>query len=451
MSSVRDFGAKGDGKTDDTAALSHAIQRGDGHLVFPRGDYLISRPLYVPLTLHGRLSIEGAGGVAKLIMAGAGPALHLVGTHAKTALPESVAEAVWHKERLPTIRGLEVVGSHPQADGVRIEGAMQPTLQALLIRRCRHGVHLVNRDRNVIISDCHIYHNSGVGVFLDRVNLHQINIHGNHISYCKQGGIVVAGSEVRNIQICSNDIEYNFDKKADTSADVLFDCREGTVREGTIVGNTIQASPSPQGANVRLIGAGKDNPNAAGLLAITGNLIGSQRTALHLRACRGVAVSGNCIYSGHEHALWALDSENLVVGANTIDHNPEYRGKSTDRILFQGCRNVTITGLIQQHARDAEVEPPASLEVDGCQNLSVTGCQFLGACVRGISVGGSSMVRIADCTIRPRLRDAAFRAAISVDSKSSHVLVVNNFLAKGSEGELLLPAEVGKASGNITV
>jgi polygalacturonase len=45
MSSVRDFGARGDGKTDDTAALRHAVQRGDGHLVFPRGDYIISRPI----------------------------------------------------------------------------------------------------------------------------------------------------------------------------------------------------------------------------------------------------------------------------------------------------------------------------------------------------------------------------------------------------------------------
>src|SRR5262249_49522754 len=101
MSDVKQFGAKGDGQTDDTAASGHAIQRGDGHLVFPRGDYLISRPLYVPLDLHGRLGIDGSGGTARLVMSGPGPALHLVGTHRKSALPATVTEGVWQKERMP--------------------------------------------------------------------------------------------------------------------------------------------------------------------------------------------------------------------------------------------------------------------------------------------------------------------------------------------------------------
>jgi Right handed beta helix region/Pectate lyase superfamily protein len=451
MSNVRQFGAKGDGKTDDTAALSHAVQQGDGRLVLPRGDYVLSRPLYVPLALHGRLSIAGRGGTARLIMSGPGPALHLVGTHRKTALPDDFAEGVWQKERMPTVEDLEIVGNHPEADGVRVEGAMQPTLRGLLIRRCRHGIHLTGRDRNVLIADCHVYNNSGVGVFLDRVNLHQTNIVGSHISYCKQGGIKVAGSEVRNIQICGNDIEYNFDPKAETSADVLFDCRDGTVREGAVVGNTIQAKQSPNGANVRLVGVGKDDPNAVGLLAITGNLIGSQHSALHLRACRGVVVSGNCVYSGYENALWVEDSENVVIGANSIDHNPEYKGKSTDRVVFQGCRNVTVTGLLLQHTREAEAAPFASVEVEGCENVSLTGCQVLGARVRGVAVKGSSVVRVADCTVRPRKDDATYRTAVHVDAKSRLVLVVNSFLARGGDGELQLPEGAGRAAGNLVV
>ncbi|MGH8598412.1 MAG: glycosyl hydrolase family 28-related protein, partial [Gammaproteobacteria bacterium] len=265
MASVRDFGARGDGVTDDTAALSHAVQHGDGQLLFPRGAYLISQPIYVPLALHGRMSISGVGGTARVIMEGAGPALHLVGTHRRTAQPDHFTDAIWRRERMPTVRDLEIVGRDPEADGILIEGVMQPTLQGLLIRQCRHGIHLRNRDRNVLIADCHIYDNRGVGIWLDAVNLHQINIHGNHISYCKQGGLKITAGEIRNIQICSNDIEYNYDLKSQNSADILFDCRNGTVREGTLVGNTVQAVESPGGANVRLLGVGKDHPNAVGL------------------------------------------------------------------------------------------------------------------------------------------------------------------------------------------
>jgi hypothetical protein len=450
MSNVRDFGVRGDGKTDDTAALSHAVQRGDGHLVFPRGDYVMSRPLYIPLQLFGRIGISGTGGTAKLIMTGPGPALHLVGTHARTALPEHFLEGVWQKERMPTVHDLEIEGRHEQADGIRIEGAMQPTLRALLIRRCRHGIHLANRDRNVIVADCHIYHNSGIGIFFDRVNLHQTNIHGNHISYCKQGGIRIAGGEIRNIQICSNDIEYNHDLNAAESADVLFDCREGTVREGTLVGNTVQAVQSPGGANVRFRGA-REHPHAVGLFTITGNLIGSQTTAIDLHCCRGVTISGNSIYSGYQNALVAEDCEHLVIGPNTIDHNPEYRGRSTDRVILRRCRHVNVTGLLLQHTREPLAEAASSIEIRDSQNVNVTGCQIINGRVRGLAVHGTTTVRIADCTIRGRAGDGSFRAALEVGAGCRQVMVVNNFLGRGSAGEFKLPQEVGIAARNLAV
>ncbi len=450
MANVRDYGARGDGKNDDTMAILHAVAKGDGQIVFPRGEYLITRPLLIPLATHGRIAIEGAGGLARILMNGAGPALHLVGTHSRTAHPPDILEPVWQKERMPTVRALEIVGGHPQADGIRIEGAMQPTLQHLLIRRVRHGIHLANRDRNVVISDCHIYNNTGIGVFFDRVNLHQTNIHGNHISYCKQGGIVIVGSEIRNLQICSNDIEYNYDLKAETSADVLFDCRDGTVREGTIVGNTIQAVRSQGGANIRFLGA-KDHPNAVGLFAISGNLLGSQCKVLDLHACRGVVVSGNSIYSGYQHSIWAEDCEHLVLGNNTIDHNPEYRGSSTDQIVFRNCRNVNWTGGILQHTRPATDPVTASMEIAGCQNVSISGLQIVNARVRGIAIENSSLVRVADCTIRGSADDKSYRAALTVAKNCSQMMVTNNFLGRGSDGDFMLPRELGQAVGNVMV
>jgi len=86
---------------------------------------------------------------------------------------------------------------------------MEALLSNLLIRECRHGIHFVKRNRNPIISSCHIYHNKGCGVYFEGVNLHQVNIADSHISYNAGGGIKVFNSEIRNLQICGNDIEYN--------------------------------------------------------------------------------------------------------------------------------------------------------------------------------------------------------------------------------------------------
>lgn len=450
MTNVRDFGARGDGKTDDTGALAHAVQKGDGHLHFPRGDYLISKPLHIPLQLHGRIAIDGSGGTARIIMAGPGPALRLVGSHRRSAHPEHLAEGVWDRERLPTVIGLEILGRHAQADGIYIEGAMQPTLSHVLIRRCRHGIHLANRDRNVLLDSCHVYHNTGIGVFLDRVNLHQTNIHGCHISYNARGGIVVVGSEIRNIQISGNDIEYNHDLKADSSNDVLFDCREGTLREGTLVANTVQAVRTPGGANVRFLGT-KEHPNAVGLFTISGNLIGSQTRAIDLHSCRAVVISGNSIYSGYEQALWIEDSEHIVIGANSIDHNPEYKGTSTDQVVIRNCRNVNLNGLLLQHTREATQPVTTSIEISRCRNVNVVGCQVINGRVRGLTIADSSVVRVADCTLRGPEGDKAYRGPLAVEGKSNAVMVVNNFLDRGSDGAFKLPGEMGSMNGNMEI
>ena len=100
---------------------------------------------------------------------------------------------------------------------------MQATLTNLLIRRCKVGVHLVRRNRNLIIDHCHIYHNRQVGIDFDNVNLHQAIISDSHISYNPVAGIRLVGGEMRNFQIVGNDIEYNHDVKNEDSADILID------------------------------------------------------------------------------------------------------------------------------------------------------------------------------------------------------------------------------------
>ena len=222
------------------------------------------------------------------------------------------------------------------------------------------------------------------------------------------------------------------------------------MREGTLVGNTVQARESPGGANVRFLGA-KDHPNAVGLFTISGNLIGSQARAIDLHACRAVVITGNSIYSGYRQSIWAENSEHIVIGANTIDHNPEYKGNSTDQIVIRNCRNVSMTGLILQHIRAATEAVASSVDLRGCQNVNIAGVQILGARVRGIALENCQVVRVADSTIRGAADDKTYRAALTVDGKCTNVMVVNNFLGRGADGDFTLPAARGAATGNVMI
>ncbi|HEY8558760.1 MAG TPA: glycosyl hydrolase family 28-related protein [Pyrinomonadaceae bacterium] len=65
---VRDFGAVGDGKTDDTIAIQSALAfiavRNGGTLFFPEGDYQIGgAPNFKGIALPSNVSIEGVGGL----------------------------------------------------------------------------------------------------------------------------------------------------------------------------------------------------------------------------------------------------------------------------------------------------------------------------------------------------------------------------------------------------
>ena len=417
MSNVRDFGALGDGVADDTEAIQHALDDGEGLIEFPRGNYRISRTLVVDLQNRGRTAISGLGGVAKIQMYGPGPALFLKATHAKTADPAGFRPEEWQNERMPTVDGIEIEGRHPEADGIRIVGVMQPVLSRVLIHWCRTAVHVTERARNLIIDSCNFYENTGIGVHLDRVNLHQTIIADSHISYCRLGGIRIEDNEIRNLQITGNDIEYNNnrahkknfpDADAEPTAEIYVDVQSGTIREGTIVSNTIQATYSPNGCNIRFIGNSEAGEHRAGMWTISGNLIGSQNNNVHLTGVRGVVLTGNYIYSGHNRNVLVEDSRNVVIGPNSFGHNPDYRDKElATGIRLVNSENCNLNGVLIQDAQAGEhtvdgvvpVEREALVEIINCRRVNMTGCQILDGTPIGLLLEGCQDTLVSSCTV----------------------------------------------------
>jgi hypothetical protein len=403
-SDVASFGAKGDGKADDTEAVQKAVNAG-GAIRFASGaTYRLTRTITINLDQTGFVALRGDG-TSRIVMAGAGPAFQFIGTHAGSADPQQFKPNVWERQRMPRVDELEIVGAHPEADGIAATGTMQITITRVIIREARHAIRMHGRNRNVLISDCHLYHNRGIGIFYDQVNLHQTNINGSHISYNAGGGIVVRGGDVRNVHIGNCDIESNMAADTPATANVLIDSTAGSVGEVAITGCTIQHNPNgPNSANIRIIGSGvasatNKTPTNEGHVTITGNVLSDVQVNVHLQAVRGVTLTGNTFWMGFAHDLLVEDSSNVVVGPNNLDRNPRYEGTRTSArggVVFRRSRDCTITGLhvngVRHHA--------AAVLLEQCARFSFSNASILDCDGVGLQLQDSSLTRVTGSIIR---------------------------------------------------
>lgn len=430
---VRDFGAVGDGKTDDTEAFQRAVDSGRGDIYIPYGGYRLTKTVMVDLDRVGPVSITGSG-TATIVMAGPGPAFKLVGTHEGTAAPNTVKDNVWRNQRMPIMSGLEIVGADPEACGVEVVGTMGAILSRLSIRKTFHGIHLTRRNRNVIISDCHVYENRGIGIFLDRLSMHQINIGNSHVSYNAAGGIVQRGGEVRNLQIGNCDIEGNMGEKAPATANVLIDATGGSIGEIAITGCTIQHThTAPGSANIRIIGEGRPRSYAQGELrggniTITGNVLSDVQVNVHLQKVRGVSIVGNTLWKGYAHDLLIEGSSSIVIGPNVFDRNPRYHygdGATANRgLIFCDCDRLTLTGLQINNVWRKE----GGLILKRCRQVNLSGCMILDCDSCGIIMDNVRDTIVSGCIVRDTRKESTETTAVVIKNGRDN-FITNNFLS----------------------
>jgi len=449
---VRSFGATGNGANDDTEAIQRAVNAGIGGLHFSKGIFRLTKTVVVELDKVGFTALVGDG-TARIVMAGPGPAFKFIGTHEGSADPEQFKPNVWDKQRAPRVDGLEIIGEHLQSDGIAAVGTMQLTITRAVIRNVRHGIHLMVRNRNVLIADCHIYHNRGIGVFYDQVNLHQSNITGCHISYCAGGGVVSRGGDVRNIHIGNCDIESNMARNMPPTANVLLDSTGGDVGEVAITGCTIQHNNAgPLSANIRVLGQGHDTAlerrigvaqTQEGHVTITGNVLSDVQINVHLQSVRGVTLTGNTFWMAYQDDLLVEDSSNVVIGPNNFDRNPRYNyGTSTNTnggLVFRNSRDSTLTGL---HINGAWRKPAAML-LEDCDRFNISNCTILDSDGVGLLMRNLSDSRVTGCLIRDDRPNRKPALSLQVTSGKGN-WIAQNFAANGIE----VARDAGRVEGN---
>ncbi|MFO7974559.1 MAG: right-handed parallel beta-helix repeat-containing protein [Candidatus Hydrogenedentota bacterium] len=446
MADAEEFGAKGDGKADDTQALQRAINEGSGVLELAKGSYLISAPLVLDTTQRGYVGVRGAQGASRILMTGPGPALRVIGDHKGTADPKTFEEHTWERERFPVLQGFEVHGRHPEADGIELLRTVQCTIQNVLIRECRYGIHLVERNRNPIVANSHIYRCSDSGIFLDAVNLHQAIIIGNHISYCARGGIRQFNGDVHNIQITGNDIEYNSGYEDGLSGEILLEVPDdGLISEYTIASNTIQAKSHNSGANIVMVGREVPDDSPIRVVSITGNVIGDRNKNIMMRhAQRAIAISGNTMYTGMETSIDLVHCEQVAITGNTINHSPWERGKSDiGGVLLETCRDCTITGNILTGLAYGDDTRGGAVTLTRCSGIAVSDCHILSPLHRGVFLESSTLCRIANNTILERRKEPAMITGVQVTGDSRDNLIQHNHIQSGTAGAVV--CEEGQA------
>ncbi len=436
---VKTFGAIGDGKADDTAALQRAVDAGRGGVRLGKGVYRVTAPIVIDLDKVGFTSIIGDG-AAQVVMAGPGPAFRFVGTHQGSAAPKDFKTNVWERQRGPLVDGIEIVGAHPEADGIEATGTMQLIITKTTIREARHGIHLTVRNRNVIISDCHIYHNRGIGVFYDQVDLHQSNIIGCYISYNAGGGVVSRGGGVRNLHIGTSDLESNMTPDTPPTANVLLDCTGGSTAEVAITGCTIQHNHlSPGSANIRFLGRveerGKEfksDTTQWGHLTITGNVLSDVQVNVHLKHARGVTITGNTFGVGFEHDLLVEESSNIVVGPNSFDQNPRYLSgdgaTANGGLVFKDSRDCTLTGLHVTGVR----RKPGAIMLERCESFHLADCSILDSDGAGLLLDNVTNTRLAGCVVRDRRAEKSTAPSLRLTGGRGN-WITQNLLANGQE------------------
>ncbi len=343
--SVVDYGATGDGRSDDTAAIQaclDALPQSGGIVVFPPGSYLCS----ATLTVSGKDNVTLTGQSALLSFTAEPAREHCLLLTGAEDIP--IAN--------PRIEGLRV--RTPTGYGLSIGHFTNATFTDCTVERSGFSGLYCFFGRGCLISGNHVLHGGDNGIYTFSVD--DAAIVGNVVEHATgTGGIammigqglVVTGNTVRDSDIaaigtwdvCRDVLIAGNVIVGSRNTGIMIDWNgdwDSRTRDVTVAGNSI--CDIAQNAVQVYHGA-------CGDVLIRDNTISRSRTGIRLVDCEGVEITGNRISRIGQAGVW-LDSEGdtacsrILIEANRI-RNCNLQGvwNSFPGVWLRGAhREITI-------------------------------------------------------------------------------------------------------------
>src|SRR5690625_77918 len=312
------FGAVGDGVTDDTAAIQAAVDspdNGGGIVAFEVGKtYRITDTITVNVArVRG---IEGNN--ARLVTASDIVCCRIQGSHTGSASPgHDSSQRIKLPEMNPYVRDLRV-HSDPELRGtaLQVEGTFGLRVSGCQLFDLRTGIEFLGTNRNAILSDNHIWHCLDYGIWWNAGDIHQTNVVGNHVSYCRKI-LFLDGAGIYNVQVVGNALE------ASSSPEVVEHVVHAVAKDGYLegfefIGNSLEDHLSAAGAAVRIEGG----PNRDG---------------------KQVMIIGNDLGNSSQNDIHISDMNEVVIEGNAASYSADYSIKLTGKLTA-----VNITGNVMR-------------------------------------------------------------------------------------------------------
>lgn len=322
----------GDGVTDETTELQKAFNMSEVNLPC-NAKILISKPI----TVNSEIVKKIKGNNATIIVNGDFTALKVTGKCVGNANPNYTDTKVITNESNTLIENLRFTATDDtQGTAIELSGCFKTIINNCNIFKMKNGIKLVNYNRDLIISNNQIYALYNYGIwFTNSCNNHQLNLVGNHISYCKYCIYYDNCIEIANHQLTGNDIEisdFPDDFKTITRALMIVsgDSNSGQLSEFEIVGNTIQG-----------------HYTSDTLIEILG---GTNRNI------RDMSIVGNHISNSNKNAIVLDRVKNIIIDSNTHKETTEQLFKVTKAINITITSNVSdqCGGLLEATACDID-------------------------------------------------------------------------------------------------